>query len=198
MSGIPRFFGLELEVFPPETPVIRSKSDLRKISDSGETHVVRQVNPGGFTSLGHTLKVVDRRFKALEEACDVRVVDHRWGLYPIDPTKERWIPHYSEPRVPRNHLVVARVEVIRNLTPLSDDESADLRNEIIPWQTELWQAGKAYPPDLGIVQFGKGENPNNEPATWLLDVDPQLDVSMRPTQGVLNKLRTAVEYPGNR
>ncbi len=199
MSRLPQFFGLDLEMHDPDT-VITARADLPKVSDSGETHIVRDVDPAGFSSLGHTLKVVEQRFKALEETCGVRVVDHRWGLLPVDPATRRWIPQYTQPRVPRNHLLVARVEVINNFTPLSKPEAELLEDNLGPWQARLAQRGEARAYDVKPVQFGTGENPDNEHATWLVDVDPRLDIGIgtKPTIGVLNKVRTVVEYLGDR
>lgn len=136
MSSIYALKGVELPIYPADTPVVREPWELPR--DDPRKRLIRTVSvvapEEDYTDIYNVLETTDRELTAIAEACGAVVADHSWGLFPVAGKDSRVIDRYSPHQlqylgIPVGYMVIANVEWISNSERLIDN--LPLRQQVV-------------------------------------------------------------------
>lgn len=186
----PNFHGLDIPVYGPETTVAtRFNFEIAAAVAEGADFVrpaVISIDPGQHDTLKNLLDTTDRELAEVAECCGIIVVRHQFGLFRLTEENIKKYGHYitrlPEPFIPKNHILVAEVEVVPE--PVSVDDLTDwqLREDL-----ESYISGKIrsyindrnyglsdiYPHQV-LVPRGHTTTPNLDELI-LCDIEPRFD-----------------------
>ncbi len=169
--------GLDLPVFPSDTPICFDKAGMRAAATTGADHFVRQVHPYGATTpqgLGKLLYEADQQFEELAEHAGARVVPHTYGIYEMSPEERQRRSIAYQDLLPAGHLLVAEVAVVQGFRREINPISALLTKRAINTHNIVKELlGRPYLYDMHIHQFGRGRVDGIR-AKWLVDIEPKL------------------------
>lgn len=163
--------GLELPVYPADTLFINPKhTDPAESDVHGTGTFVRRVDmfAEGFSSLKKALNTADEVFARVAGHTGAIVVEHHWGFLdrPRSVQQQKlW------PLVPPEFTLIAEIEIIRDIQPLTADQKEKLEDYSV-WDTKL--AGNGYTwIDYSSGQFINGLSITQpEPQLILSDIEP--------------------------
>jgi hypothetical protein len=163
--------GVELPVYYTND-IVDTKAGMQELStDRSVHHMVRGVFAGlrrsRISSLGEFLQKADQTFTSIAAHCGAMVVSHEWGLSPAaEELRQDWMSVEMEDIIPPNHRLVAKVDVLHGITPLSPGPTRTVRRALTRHKSDTnaclrWDDSYPYQfveHDSGIV---------------LLDIDPE-------------------------
>jgi len=163
----------------PQDKVIWKKSELAKISEADAKTVIRAVRTAQLDrlSLHDILSLADKEFASVSTLVGAEVVGHQWGLARM-PLRTPQAPHRQYPSsasstLPPNYCLVAEVDVVHDIEPLSDSQSDDVMRTSIEY---FESAGQYKWRELYPAQFRQGRTLSQEATKLLLlDIEPILD-----------------------
>jgi hypothetical protein len=174
------FTGFDLPVWSAETEVRRTPQEFRAAAIEGEPSFVRSTRLMGlgFTSLQTCLEVADQEFAVAADMCGAKVVEHEWGLKPRTPADTDAYGRlvYPENLVPEGYVLVAQVQTLPNLMPISaaPDHRHDITQGVEQYQSR--QADSSIPTlnDITPAQFTVQHTPQGS-QRWLVDIEPRFN-----------------------
>lgn len=189
----PRYTGLEIHTYPKDTAVaIRPEFEYRarKATEADSEHPAfiraarirtRHVH---FMSLAKLLERTDEELDRVAELCGAFTVEHEWGLYPVVPGEyggryDEYLPPGSLcVRMPRRHILVARVAAIPNARRISASEDPQLYARVAEG-TAIYNQDphKMMLGDISVTQFivGKSGTDNKDmPGVCQPDIEPRI------------------------
>lgn len=163
----------ELRTYPDSISIAWTKKDLqhqaRMSADSTMIRAAALNTPDfAFLSLERILAYADNLFTLYAQKCGATVVRHTWGLAAVEPPAA-----FEHPLIPAHHSLVAEVEILQNVRPVSAREAARIDASIRSVEDD---------PDLFVIwtesrpeQFVQGTSSRTqESGVWLVDIDPHL------------------------
>jgi hypothetical protein len=187
-----QYYGVEIPVFDGNMPIMHPlgvERRERRGEAVGQTFI-RPISllivpdPPEGLKLTDILDRTDEQLDIAAGLCGALAVGHKWGLYPINTPRGRAYRHYRPIQAdeiigfPANHILAARVDVIRGGVKIAPDSSEYLETERA--LDGYNQHGDPELTDLGAGQIIKGYNINRpheaQPATglWLVDIEPHI------------------------
>lgn len=175
--------GLDLPVFPADTPILHHPWEFELEVAAGEEEFVRSVSvdvPAGL-SLQNALAYTDEELDIAAEISGASVIPHQWGL--VLSTKENTDrDHNYGPSgahlVPDGYLLTAAVEVVqgRALPLLSEELTQAVDEKLFAYGTLAAPTTRYRLKDMHAGQCVGVEEPGSpEPAqTIIVDIEPRL------------------------
>jgi hypothetical protein len=185
-----KYHDLDLPVHSPETQVALGG----RIWAAGKTATgptfVRGMTIDVPRQLGRLAKVLTKTDKELElaaQACDATVVEHHWGLYPIrDALPDEYEDYLPADRrrlgMPKGHILVAEVAVVRDATAVSGLSSPEgVYDRIFSGLRDYCGVKRLRLSDMKVSAFATGFVPQTTTEAtettareWLIDIEPRL------------------------
>jgi len=164
-----QYDGLDLPIFDPERPLI-GKGQLKSMAETDHDTFYRYVfsTGPGEQSLRERLEITAEEFEKISELCGTTIVNHTFGLYPVEDPKYFSLQHH---KVPDGYILAAEVDIVRDIKPL----------RIRP--ANIWRGIHKYRSqdgpfaDLRTGQFVQGRqasSSSDEPEWMLIDIEPRL------------------------
>lgn len=182
-----RHQGAELEVYPTNTPIIWGAAGLHDLQNrKGETFVRRvRFRSPGHNSLGEALEKADADFKNVAGRVGAQIVSHQWGIYPVRNNNNRYFLGSQEKinqnhpdLLPDRHILVAEVELLRDVRKLSPGQKDLIRTACARFDDEV-APGEPYWSEAIPAQFTTICPAAGRKTGWpliLTDVEPIMDI----------------------
>jgi hypothetical protein len=181
MANVVHNLGLELPVYPPDTEIAWTKSDIEAAAQNGEPDFKRRTilydefSPNLKTSLRLASELLAHiAYYGLSGT----VVTHEWALY--EGRSPHDDPRYDSGRhrlIPDGYSLVAKVEAIKGRTP-NDAEKEDLQTNLENYftnhrHTKIHKEMQLI--DITAEQCMLRDNTaDGEPRWSLVDIDPRM------------------------
>ncbi len=179
--------GLDLTVFPEDTPVLHTKEQMIEAASQGAASFVRSiaVDIPRDLSLRGALDLVDEQVSVINELTRTTTIDYEWGLVRATPenTHGRRYGRSGEHLVPKGHILAASVEVVQGTTMSAWDAWAGtndpLTTKLIDDLREYEQTyrGRYYLGDISVGQFIRPstlDSTGKDPRPVLVDIEPRI------------------------
>lgn len=189
----PRYKGVELPIYPPDTPVM-TLYDL-KLAPNHVAEVAKatgkfvraidiafhehHLSPIGMNRL---LTKTDEELSRAARLCDADVIGHDWGLYPIKNAGweiEEYVPSWKTrlmTRLPKGYILVAEMDYVEETAPIE----GQFKEAITDGQRRYYAGalGKYLLCDIREDQFMVGRTLFSEQSEqpWLVDIEPRFQV----------------------
>lgn len=163
----------ELRTYPDSISIAWTKMDLQqqaRVSGNGTMMRSTALDTPDFVflSLERILEYSDNLFTLYAQKCGAAVVRHTWGLAAVEPPAA-----FKHPLIPAHHSLVAEVDILQDVRPVSPSEAARIEAGIRCVEED---------PDLFVIwtesrpeQFVHGTSSRTqESGVWLVDIDPHL------------------------
>lgn len=115
-EGFPDFD--TLPTFDSSRPLLQTKAELRAVAglsdDPTFLRVIRCTGPEDM-SLRERLTTAEREYKKLKAICGIAIVQHTYGLYPLNDSQSAYMENYAyTPFVPLGYALAAEVAIVDN------------------------------------------------------------------------------------
>ncbi len=181
MLANPRYHGLDLPVYPPETEIVVPSQRKRAFDcqprANDQVWFVRPVSLDApfYPTLLDCLKDTDKELNRVAELCNAETVDHEWGF--IDEQnviKDNWKTRNSLRLLPEGYLLVAKVAVIDPDFKQPPRYELESLYQGLSKYLDNRQPNKPYLNDICLRQFMYGLNKAriSQQRLWLLDIEP--------------------------
>jgi len=184
MPDLLRYHGLELPKFDPdEVPIAVSKEEIQQAAANTDSNTIVRLaflDAIGCPTLKYAIDAFYDGIEQVSEDCGADVVGHQFGLceWPL------MVPYAigqdtltENPGIlPEGHILVAEVDVIRNLTELTQAQEAAIACAAVAYRCQSLRSSFQHRwNDLLSEQFKNGVGPyETEERLWLLDIEPAL------------------------
>lgn len=187
MLVAPKYSKIDVPVFNPDTDVVDMRYDPDPI-ENYETTFVRGLRLGIdpraqelFSDLGECLESTDEELQRAANACGAEVVPHSWGLLklPDNPSgRLTELASYSHNIVPDGYIVVAEVELIKEMSAMLSISDKITVFEGIKQYKESKKPGELILSDTHTHQYASGVTPSSggKRVLWLFDIEPVIEL----------------------
>jgi hypothetical protein len=151
MAELIHNYGIELPIYPTKAVVATSNEAIEAAaSDPDASSFLRRVRlhcPGA-RNLGTALRISETAMRALAQTTGADIPQSPLGLYRLPPEKR----YYNTPLAPKGYLLVADVEIIRPLSPMTVQERTALAYKLDDHSWRPREAGEYSIRDTGPSQ----------------------------------------------